>query len=158
MIEFSNLAKKRLVKMLLGSAAIDNFISDAMAIALKLQVQDDEDFHEVTLANGIVMPIAGYVQFVMNCGDYEGKIMTRVFLNLHKKYILGMPWVEYKNPIIDWTQGQVTIKRPSCILTLLVVQRQQVKPSIEAVNLYSAKQEAQWFCRRNVDEADLAFI
>ena len=33
-----------------------------------------------------------------------------------------------------------------------------MKPSIEIVNLCSAKQVAQWFRRRKVDEAYLAFI
>ena len=33
-----------------------------------------------------------------------------------------------------------------------------MKPSIETINLCSAKQVAPWFCWRNVDEAYLAFI
>ena len=61
MIELSSSVKKRLVKMLLDSSAIGNFISDAMATALKLQIQDDEDFHELTLADGTIVPTAGYV-------------------------------------------------------------------------------------------------
>ena len=43
-----------LVKMLLDSSAIDNFILDAIGIVLKLQVQEDEDFHELMLANSTV--------------------------------------------------------------------------------------------------------
>ena len=123
MIELSSSVKKRPVKMLLESGTTGNFILDAMATALKLQVQDDEDFHELTLANGTVMPIAGYVQFIMNCGDYKGKIVARVFPNLHKECILGIPWLKYENPIIDWTQRQVTIQRLGCILTPLAMQR-----------------------------------
>ena len=49
------------MKMLLDSGSANNFISDAMATALKLQVQDDEGFHELTLADGSVVPTAGYV-------------------------------------------------------------------------------------------------
>ena len=60
-IELSSLVKKCTMNMLLDSSATSNFISDAMAIALKLQVQEDEDFHELTLADGTVMPTAGYV-------------------------------------------------------------------------------------------------
>ena len=47
------------------------------------------------------MPTVGYVQFVMNCRDYKGRIVARVFPNLHKEWILGIPWLEYENPIID---------------------------------------------------------
>ena len=87
--------------MLLDSGAIGNIISDTMAIALKLQVQEDEDFHELMLADGIVVPTARYVQFVMTCGDYKGEIVAGVFSNSYKKCILGMPWLGYENPIID---------------------------------------------------------
>ena len=61
MIELSNLMKKHPVKMLLDSRATGNFISDAMATALKLQVQDDEDFHELTLADGTIVLTTGFV-------------------------------------------------------------------------------------------------
>ena len=49
------------MKMLLDSGATGNFISDAMATMLKVHVQDDEDFHELTLADGIIVPTTGYV-------------------------------------------------------------------------------------------------
>ena len=94
----------------------------------------------------------------MKCGDFKGKIVARVFPNLHKECILGIPWLEYENPIIGWTRRHVTIQRPGCILTLPVVRRRQQKPSIEKVNLCSAKQVARWFRWRKVDQAYLAFI
>ena len=100
-MELSNSVQKRPVKMLLDSGATGNFVSDAMVTALGLLVRKDEDFHELTLADGSLVPTAGVVQFVMNCGDYKGKIVARVFLNLHKECILGIPWLEYENPIID---------------------------------------------------------
>ena len=109
MIELSNSVKKCPAKMLLDSSATSNFISNAMVAALKMQVYDNEDFHELMLANGTIMPTTGYVQYVMNCGDYNNKIVVAVFPSLHKEHILGMPWLEYENPIIDWTQRQVTI-------------------------------------------------
>ena len=101
MIELSSSVKKRSVKMLLDSGATGNFISDAMVTELKLQVQNDEDFYEFTLADGTIVPITRYVQFVMNCGDYKSKIMARVFPNLHKECIQGIPWLGYQNSIID---------------------------------------------------------
>ena len=85
--------KKRPVKMLLDSSAIGNIISNAMATALRLQVQKDEDFHELTLADGTIVPTIRYVQFVMNYGDYRSKTIDKVFPNLHKECILGMPWL-----------------------------------------------------------------
>ena len=103
-MELSNSVQKRPVKMLLDLGAIGNFGSDAMVTASGMPVREEEEFHELTLADGTVMLIAGYVQFVMNCGDYKDKIMARVFPNLYKECILGIPWLEYENPIIDWTR------------------------------------------------------
>ena len=120
-LELSSLVQKRPLKMLLDSGATGNFVSDAMVTALGLPVREEEDFHELTLADGTVVPTTGYVQIVMNCGDYKGRIAARVFPNLHKECILGIPWLEYENPIIDWTRRQVMIQRPGCILTLPVV-------------------------------------
>ena len=82
-LELSSSIQKRLVKMLVDSGATGNFVSDAMVTALGLPVQEEEDFHEVTLADGTVVTTAGYVQFVMKCGDFKGKIVARVFPNLH---------------------------------------------------------------------------
>ena len=79
MIELASSVKKRPVKMLQDLGATGNFISDAMTTALKLQVQEYEDFHELTLTDGTVMLTTGFVQFMMNCGDYKGKIVSRVF-------------------------------------------------------------------------------
>ena len=60
-IELSNLVKKRPVKMLRDICATGNFILDAMVTALRLQVHEDEDFHELMLADGSIVPTAGYV-------------------------------------------------------------------------------------------------
>ena len=63
-----------------------------MVTALKLKVQsDDDDFHGLTLANQIVMQIAGYVQFKMDCEYYKSKISATVFPNLYKNCIVAMP-------------------------------------------------------------------
>ena len=122
-LELSISVQKCPVKMLLDSGATGNFVSDAMVTALGLPVQEEEDLHELTLADGTVVLIVGYVQFVMNCGDYKGRIVAKVFPNLYKECILGIPWLEYENPIIDWTRRQVMIQRPGYILTLPVERR-----------------------------------
>ena len=96
-----NSLKKCLAKMLLDLGTTGKFISEVMAAAFKMLVHEDDDFHELALANGTIVLTTGYVQFVMKCGDYKSKIVARVFPNLHKKCILGITWLEYKSPIID---------------------------------------------------------
>ena len=108
-MELSSSLQKRLVKMLIDSGATGNFVLDAMVTALGLPILEEEDCHELALADGTVVLTTGWVQFMMNCGDYKGRVVARVFPNLHKECILGIPWLEYENPIIDWTRRQVTI-------------------------------------------------
>ena len=58
---------------------------------------------ELKMANGIVVTIEGRVQFVLKCGGYKGEISARVFPNMNKQMILGIPWLSKENPHIDWT-------------------------------------------------------
>ena len=51
-VELSSRVKEHPVKVLLDSGATGNFISDAMAIALKLKITSDVDFQDLTLADG----------------------------------------------------------------------------------------------------------
>ena len=157
-IELSSRVKERLVKVLLDSGATGNFISDAMAIALKLKITSDVDFQDLMLTDGSKVWTVGYVQFTMNCGSYKGKIIAKVFPNLSKECILGMPWLVQENTIIDWQWRQVTIQRSGSVITLPVVGRHHVKPIIQTVNLCSTKQVESWFCRWKVDQAYLGFI
>ena len=60
-LELSSSVQKRPVTMLVDSGATGNFVADAMVTALGLLVQEEEDFHEVTLTNGTVVSTAGYV-------------------------------------------------------------------------------------------------
>ena len=137
-IELSNRVKERPVKVLLDLGTTGNFISDAMATALKLKVTSDVDFQDLMLPDGSQVWAAGYVQFTMNCGGYKGKILARVFPNLSKEYILGMPWLVQENPIIDWKRRKVPIQRLGSVITLLVLRKHQVKPIIETVNFCNA--------------------
>ena len=54
-LELSSSVQKCPVKMLVDSGATGNFVSDTMVTALGLPVQEEEDFHEVTLADGTVV-------------------------------------------------------------------------------------------------------
>ena len=60
-LELSNSMQKRIVKMLLDSGAAGNFVSNALVTALGLPVREEEDFYELTLADGTIVPTAGYV-------------------------------------------------------------------------------------------------
>ena len=63
----------------------------------------------------------GYVQFKLCCGDYSGDVIARVFPNLSKEFILGIPWLVRENPAIDWATGKVAIQKGKTMVSLPLV-------------------------------------
>ena len=108
------------MKVLIDSGATGNFITDGLVTAWELPTELEEDHQELKLADGSTVQAAGRVQFNLQCGAYKAKITARVFPNLHKEVILGMPWLIQENPVIDWARGQVQIQRQGNVLQLPV--------------------------------------
>ena len=77
----------------MDSGSTGNYISDRCLTALNIPVVPEDEYENLTLADGLVMQVQGYAQFVMRCGDFKCPIIARVFLNLHEELILGMPWL-----------------------------------------------------------------
>ena len=63
------------------------------------------------------------------------KITARVFPNLHKEVILGMPWLIQENLAIDWARGQVQIQRQGNVLQLPIHRYEAKTADIEMVNV-----------------------
>ena len=111
--------------MLVDSGSTSNYISAQCQPGLDLEVQPKRDFERLTLANGSGVHAQGYVRFVLHCGDYDCKILTRVFSNLQEELILGIPWLIKANPTIDWTIRQVKVDRNGMVHTLPCYRRCQ---------------------------------
>ena len=79
-LELAGKVKGRPVKVLIDSGATGNFISDHIVTALDLAVMPEAQHEELTLADGSVVKAAGFVQFWLRCGEYNGRITARVFL------------------------------------------------------------------------------
>ena len=43
------------------------------------------------MADGNVVRIEGRVQLILKCAGYKGEIFTRIFPNMNKPMILGIP-------------------------------------------------------------------
>ena len=157
-LELAGRVKRRPIKVLIDSGATGNFVSDQVVTALRLKVRPESQFEELTLADGSMVKATGYVQFQLDCGDYRGQITARVFPNLHKEIILGMPWLIQANPTIDWTSGRVTVEQDRTTVSLPLVSRHAIGPKIDMVNLCSAKQMARWFRRHQVDRAFVGIL
>ena len=114
-------------------------------------------YEELTLVDGLTMKAVGSVQFKLRCGNYKSEIMARVFPNLSKELILGMPWLVKENPSIDWTAGRVQLQHGETVFTLPTVMRRRQEPAIEEVNFCDSKQLSQWMRKRAVSGVYLAF-
>ena len=70
---------------------------------MKIEAEDKPE--ELRMADGIVVKTEGRVQLKLKYGGYRGDIFARVFPNMNKQMILGIPWLSKENPHIDWTQA-----------------------------------------------------
>ena len=63
------------------------------------------------MADGNVVTTNGRVRVTLKYGGYRGSVFARVFPNMSKKMILGIPWLSKGNPHIDWNQVAVVVKQ-----------------------------------------------
>ena len=94
------------------------------------------------MADGSKLKTEGQVQFTLRCGGYKGKICARVFPNLHKEIILGIPWLSQVNPVIDWAERRVKLSYRGSDVVLPLTQRCDPGAETVEINLCTAKQVA----------------
>ena len=142
-LELAGRVQKYPTRVLLDSGSTGNFISTQFVAAVGLKVQPDPEWEEITLADGSRLKTEGRVQFMLRCGGYKGRILARVFPNLHKEIILGIPWLRQANPAIDWAQRRVTVQHRGCDVVLpLIHKRGDAETTAAEVNLCTAKHVA----------------
>ena len=72
--------------------------------------------------------------------ELQGRVLARVFPDLHKEIILGIPWLEKANPVIDWTQRRVRVFHRGCDVTLPLIHKREAEAAAAELNLCTAKQ------------------
>ena len=95
----------RSLRVLIDSCSTGNYFSSRCQTALELKVRPEEDFEWLILADGSEVHEQADVQFVLYCGNYKTKILSRFCPNLHEELILGIPWLVAQNTTIDWATG-----------------------------------------------------
>ena len=71
--------------------------------------------------------------------ELQRKGTARVFPDLHKEIILGIPWLEKANPVIDWTQRRVRVFHRGCDVTLPLTHKRDAEAAATELNLCTAK-------------------
>lgn len=155
-LELAGLVNGRPIKVLMDSGATGNFISDRVVTALELQIEPEDNEDELTLADGSLVKARGRVQFQLHCGRFKQMVSARIFPNLHKEIILGMPWLQETNPAIDWAKGQIKVCRGQKVFQLPLATRRSKGITLGEVNMCSAKQMKKWI--KQGGEAFLGFV
>ena len=71
-------------------------------MARKLPIQKEDEAEELKMADGSGVKTEGQVHITLKCGGYKDVIATRVFPEMNKPLILGIPWLSKANPHVDW--------------------------------------------------------
>ena len=133
---------RRPMRVLVDSGSTGNYIDARECTARRIKVEAEDQSEELKMADGIVVKTQSRVQFVLKCGGYRGPISTRVFPNMNKPMILGIPWLSKENPHIDWTQDKVVGNKDHQWISLPLAKPLQSNP-VHLANEISAKQANQ---------------
>ena len=139
MLELASRVQKYPTWVLLDFGLIGNFISTQFVVAVRLRVHPDPEWEEVTLADGSKLCTEGRVQFTLQCGNYKERVLARVFPDLHKEIILGTPWLEKANLVIDWNQRRVRVFHRGCNITLPLIHKRDAKAATTELTLCTVK-------------------
>ena len=110
------------------SGSIGNYIDARECTARRIKIEAEDQSEELKMADGTVVKTEGRVQFVLKCGGYRGQISARVFPNMNKPMILGIPWLSKENPHIDWTQAMVVVNKDHQWISLPLAKPLQSNP------------------------------
>ena len=108
-LELAAKVGSRSMRILVDSGSTGNYIDARECTARKLQIQKEEAAEELRLADGSMVKTEGRVRVHIKCGEYRGTMYARVFPQMNKQMILGIPWLSKENPHIDWAQGAITV-------------------------------------------------
>ena len=102
---------KRPVRMLIDSGATGNYKSAQECAARRIKIEREQGGKELTMANGSSVKTLGRVRLNVKCGGDQGIVEARVFPQMTKPMILGMPWLVKEYTHINWTRSIVVVQQ-----------------------------------------------
>ena len=145
------------LRALVDSGSTGNYIDARECAVRRMKIETKEKPEELKMADGTVVKTEGRVQLKVKCGGYRGNVSTRVFPNMNKQMILGIPWLSKENPHIDWTQAVVVMKKGQEWISLPLAKSQQQDPVHLATEI-SATRLDKMLKRKEVERAFLGII
>ena len=92
-LELARQIGKRPIRMLIDSGTTGNYVSAQECAARKIKIEKEKNGKELTMADGSKVKTIGQVRLIVRCGGYQGIVEARVFPEMSKPMILGMPWL-----------------------------------------------------------------
>ena len=115
--------------VLVDSGSTGNYIDAWECTTRRIKIEAEDQSEELKMADGTMVKTEGRVQFVLKCGGYRGQISARVFPNMNKPMILGIPWLSKENPHINWTQATMVVNKDHQWISLPLATPPHIKPS-----------------------------
>ena len=97
---------KHKVKAMLDSGATVNVVSSDILEALGGIWKPTSEW--VKFADGRMVPAKGVTEITLSHKGYVGKIRCLVLQGLSTELLLGRPWLQEWNPMVNWTTGELT--------------------------------------------------
>ena len=108
----------RPVRIMIDSGSTSNFISRSWVSQHQIPEQYLENPNVVRLANGEMERVYSYTVAPLTTGEYHQDIMLSVITLQNNDIILGMPWLTFHNPQIDWRSRTVRLRGGATGITL----------------------------------------
>ena len=91
---------RRPLCVLVDSGSTGNYIDARECTARRMKIEAEEIPEELKMADGTLIKTEERVQFKLKCGGYRGDISARVFPNMNKQMILGIPCFQRRIPTL----------------------------------------------------------
>ena len=79
------------MRVLVDAGSTGNYIDAREYAAHGIKIEAEDQVIELRMADGTMVKTEGRVQFVLKCRGYRGQILARVFPDMKKPMILGIP-------------------------------------------------------------------
>ena len=110
-LELAGGIEKRPIRILIDSGATENYVSAQECAMKKLKTKKEKNGKELTMVDGSKVRTLNRVQLNVICDGYRGIMEARVFPQMLKPLILGMPWLVKVNPHINWICSTVVVQQ-----------------------------------------------
>lgn len=105
---------------MIDSGAMGNFMSQRFVKSNGIATQEKNDGYELIAVDGSSLPDVDSetIPLPLAIQQHHEEIVFDVLDTASHDIVLGMPWLEKHNPVIDWTTGVLRFTRCDCVIDI----------------------------------------